>query len=413
MKISLKNIQSPSFLNYWFIIAGSIALTGIFFSRAMISIGMIGIVLLYFLNEGWKFNPLKQKGGPVLLFLAPVLFIYLIGGLWTEDYAYWLERIQVKIPLLFLPLGFIAMQQAVNRKSVDVLVLLFISLCTATAMGSFVYYLMHYKEITESYKHAKTIPTIIEHIRYSLLLSIACFAAVQAYTSSTILSTPLQKRLVAGMGIFIFIFIHILSIRSGLLALYATGLVWLFIKVLESGNKKLLWLIPIVCAFLVSMYFFVPSLHNKVDYMVRDVSRFVTGKSVNNYSDGNRLLSMKIGVQIGAEHPVIGVGSGDVQQAMNEVYQKEYPDIDQHNWLIPHNQFVYVFTALGFSGLVIFLICLVYPATQKEVLHDLLCVAVLVGAYTSFLSEATLELQQGIVLVSLLFSIAYIRIASK
>lgn len=147
--------------------------------------------------------------------------------------------------------------------------------------------------------------------------------------------------------------------------------------------------------------------------MVRDVSRFVTGKSVNNYSDGNRLLSMKIGVQIGAEHPVIGVGSGDVQQAMNEVYQKEYPDIDQHNWLIPHNQFVYVFTALGFSGLVIFLICLVYPATQKEVLHDLLCVAVLVGAYTSFLSEATLELQQGIVLVSLLFSIAYIRIASK
>ncbi len=413
MKISLKNLQSPSFLNYWFITAGSIALTGIFFSRAMISIGMIGIVLLYFLNEGWKFNPLKQKGGKVLLFLAPILFIYLIGGLWTEDYAYWLERIQVKIPLLFLPLGFMAMQEVVNRRSVDLLVLLFISLCTATAIGSFVYYLMHYKEITESYKHAKTIPTIIEHIRYSLLLSIACFAAVQAYTSSTILSTPLQKRLVAGMGIFIFIFIHILSIRSGLLALYATGLVWLFIKVLESGNKKLLWLIPIVCAFLVSMYFFVPSLHNKVDYMVRDVSRFVTGKSVNNYSDGNRLLSMKIGAQIGAEHPVIGVGSGDVQQAMNAVYQKEYPDIDQHNWLIPHNQFVYVFTALGFTGLIIFLICLVYPATQKEVLNDLLCIAVLVGAYTSFLSEATLELQQGIVLVSLLFSIAYIRIASK
>lgn len=413
MKISFKNLQSSSFLNYWFITAGSIALTGIFFSRAMISIGMIGIVLLYFLNQGWKFNPLKQKGSLVLLFLAPILFIYLIGGIWTEDYAYWLERIQVKIPLLFLPLGFMAMQEVVNRRSVDILVLLFICLCTATAIGSFAYYLMHYKEITESYKHAKTIPTIIEHIRYSLLLSIACYAAVQAYTSSTVLSTPLQRRLVAAMGIFIFIFIHILSIRSGLLALYATGLVWLFIKVLESGNKKLLWLIPAVCAFLVSMYFFVPSLHNKVDYMIRDVSRFVTGKSVNNYSDGNRLLSMKIGAQIGAEYPVIGVGSGDVQQAMNEVYQKEYPDIDQHNWLIPHNQFVYVFTALGFSGLIIFLICLVYPVTRKEVLNDLLCVAVLVGAYTSFLSEATLELQQGIVLVSLLFSIAYIRIASK
>jgi len=374
---------------------------------------MIGIVLLYILNQGWKINFFNRSGNLVLLFLAPLLFIYLIGGLWTEDYSYWFERVQVKIPLLFLPLGFFAIKDSIDRRSVDLVIVLFISVCTATSIGSFVYYLLHYKEITESYKHAKTIPTIIEHIRYSLLLSIACFAAAQAYSHSTILTTTLQKRLVAGMGVFMFVFLHILSIRSGLLALYATGFVWLLIKVLENGNKKLLWLIPGVCAFLIAAYFFVPSLHNKVDYMVRDVNRFVTGKSVNNYSDGNRLLSMKIGVEVALEQPVIGVGSGDVQMAMNEVYKNEYPDIDQHNWLIPHNQFVYVFTALGFFGLIIFIACLLYPVFNKVVMTDLLCVSVLVGAYTSFLSEATLELQQGIVLVTLLFSIAYIRIFSK
>lgn len=413
MKLYLKNIQSPPFLNYWFTIAACIALIGIFFSRAMISIGMIGIVLLYILNQGWNINFFNRSENRILLFLAPLLLIYVIGGLWTEDYSYWFERVQVKIPLLFLPLGFFAVKDILTRKSVDLVILLFISLCAATALGSFVYYLVHYKEITESYKHAKTIPTIIEHIRYSLLLSIACFAAAQGYWHSTVVTTVLQKRFVAGMGIFIFIFIHILSIRSGLLALYATGFVWLFIKVLESGNKKLLWLIPALCAFLVSMYFFVPSLHNKVDYMVRDVNQFVTGKSVNNYSDGNRLLSMKIGVEVGLQHPAIGVGSGDVQMAMNEVYKNDYPDIDQHNWLIPHNQFVYIFTALGLFGLITFLICLIYPITSKAVMTDMLCVAVLVSSYTSFLSEATLELQQGIVLVTLLFSIAYIRIFSK
>lgn len=412
MKLSLKNIQSPSFLNYWFTIAACIALVGIFFSRAMISIGMIGIVLLYILNQGWKINFFNRSGNTVLLFLAPLLLIYIVGGLWTEDYSYWSDRVQVKIPLLFLPLGFFAIKDIITRKSVDLVILVFICLCTATALGSFVYYLIHYKEITESYKHAKTIPTIIEHIRYSLLLSIACFASAQAYMHSSLLKTTLQKRFIAGMGIFIFIFIHILSIRSGLLALYATGFVWLFIKALESRNKKLLLLIPALCGFLVAMYFFVPSLHNKVDYMVLDVNQFVTGKSVNNYSDGNRLLSMKIGVEVGLEHPAIGVGSGDVQLAMNEVYRNEYPDMDQHNWLIPHNQFVYIFTALGLFGLIVFLICLIYPITNKAVMTDMLCVAVLVSSYTSFLSEATLELQQGILLVSLLFSIAYIRIFS-
>ena len=87
--------------------------------------------------------------------------------------------------------------------------------------------------------------------------------------------------------------------------------------------------------------------------------------------------------------------------------------MEARNWLIPHSQFVYVFTALGFTGFVVFIACLLFPILNKAVFSDIFCVAVLVSSYTSFLSEATLELQQGIVLVSLLFSLAYIRINSK
>jgi O-antigen ligase len=413
MKLVLEKIQSPIFLNRWFIIATSIALIGIFFSRAMISIGMIGIILIYFLNQGWKINFFDGSGNLVLLFLTPIFFLYLIGVLWTEDYSYWSERIQVKIPLLLLPLGFFAVKNILQRTSIDIVIVLFITLCMATALGSFIYYLLHYAEITESYKHAKTIPTIIEHIRYSLLLTIAFFASIQAYFQSSILKTKLQKNAVLGMGIFIFIFLHILSIRSGLLALYTTGFVWIFIKVFEKGNKKLLGLIPVLIAFLFAMCWFMPSLHNKVDYMIRDINQFTTGRSVNNYSDGNRLLSMKIGVQVGMESPWIGVGSGDVRQEMDDVYKNEYPEITSNNWLIPHNQFVYIFAALGFVGLFIFILCLIFPVFYKAVLTDIFCIAVLVSVYTSFLSEATLEVQQGIVLVSLLFSMAFVRIYSK
>lgn len=413
MKLVLEKIITPVFLNRWFILSACIALIGIFFSRAMISIGMIGIVLIYILNQGWKINFFNRSGNTVLMFLAPILIIYLIGGFWTEDYPYWMDRIQVKIPLLFLPLGFFAIKDVLKRQSVDLVILLFIALCAATALGSFIYYLLHYAEITESYKHAKTIPTIIEHIRYSLLLSIACFASAQAYFQSSILKTNVQKRFIAALGIFIFVFLHILSIRSGLLALYSTVFIWILIKVIQSGNKKLLALLPLFFAFLFAMYLFVPSLNNKVNYMIRDINQFTSGKSVNNYSDGNRLLSMKIGIQVGMESPWFGVGSGDVQQEMNRVYKNEYPDITPNNWIIPHNQFVYLFTALGLIGLIVFLICLAFPVFNKNVMTDIFCIAVLVSVYTSFLSEATLEVQQGIVLASLLFSLAYIRIGSK
>jgi O-antigen ligase len=414
MNLSVRNTcSSPSFINAWFLTAGIVALVGIFFSRAMISIGMIGIVLLYFINRGWAKPFINKSQNLLWFFLAPVLIIYIIGVLWTEDYSYWLERIQVKIPLLFLPLGFWAVQDTITRKTIDILITVFIALCVATALGSFIYYLLHYKEITESYKHAKTIPTIIEHIRYSLLLTVAFFAAIHAYFNSVVMTTKLQKNLMIGMAIFLFLFLHILSIRSGLLALYSTCFLWLLIQVFQSGNKKLLWLLPGAVAFLVAMYFFVPSLHNKVNYMVRDVNQFITGKSVNNYSDGNRLLSMKIGVEVGLKHPFVGVGSGDVQKEMNAVYKSEYPEIDPWNWLVPHSQFVYIFTALGFMGFLLFIACLLFPFLNKEVFSDVLCLAVLVSSYTSFLSEATLELQQGIVLISLLFSLSYIRLYSK
>ncbi|MBC7450342.1 MAG: O-antigen ligase family protein, partial [Cytophagales bacterium] len=301
----------------------------------------------------------------------------------------------------------------IERKTTDRILVLFVFLCFATAMGSFIYYIMHFKEVTESYKHAKTIPVVIEHIRYSLMLTIAFFCSIVLYISSPIIKTPLTKKIITGMGLFIFIFLHILSIRSGLLALYATAFIWLLVMIIQKRDKRFLLLIPAALVFPVIMYWFVPSLHNKVEYMVRDITRFASGKSVNNYSDGNRLLSMKIGTEIGLEHPVLGVGSGDVEQEMNKAYETQYPDIDPHNRLIPHNQFVYIFTALGFTGLFIFIICLLLPVFTKEIFTDVFCLSVLVSSYSSFLSEATLEVQQGIVLVSLLFSLAYIRIYSK
>jgi len=410
MKLSLKNIQINSvFINNWFLLATCIALVGIFFSRAMISIGMIGIALVFVLTKSWKKSFSFKSPDIIVFFLAPVLIMYLIGGIWTENYTYWLDRIQVKLPLLFLPLGAWAIKDIVRQRTMDLLILVFISLCAATALASFVYYIVHFKEVTESYKNAKTIPTIIEHIRYSLLLSIAVFASIQTYLKSSIVISRAQKNIVGGMGLFIFFFLHVLSIRSGLLAFYATGFVWLIVYVFQSGQKKLLLVLPAGMSFLVLMYFLVPSLHNKANYMVRDINQFVTGKSVNNYSDGNRLLSMKIGVQVGFEHTLLGVGSGDVQDEMDVVYKNGYTDIDQRNWLIPHNQFVYIFTALGLIGLLIFILCLLYPLFNQYVLNDVFCLAVLISSYTSFLSESTLEIQQGIVLVSLLFCFAYLR----
>ncbi|MBC7450071.1 MAG: O-antigen ligase domain-containing protein, partial [Cytophagales bacterium] len=104
MNLSLNKIQfNASFINQWFLTAASISIIGVFCSRAMISIGMIGIVLMYFMVKGWT-KPFSFKAKDLILFfLAPIFILYIIGGIWTEDTSYWMDRVQVKIPLLLLP----------------------------------------------------------------------------------------------------------------------------------------------------------------------------------------------------------------------------------------------------------------------------------------------------------------------
>ncbi len=100
--------------------------------------------------------------------------------------------------------------------------------------------------------------------------------------------------------IIMVVFLHVLSVRSGLLALYAGIVVYVFFETLaKHGVKRMLLTLCLISLLPIGMYMVSPTLRNKIDYMVRDVSRFKDGKNVNNYSDGNRLLSWQLAWEIG------------------------------------------------------------------------------------------------------------------
>jgi O-antigen ligase len=276
----------------------------------------------------------------------------------------------------------------------------------ATAAGSLLYYAFHFEEITESYKHAKTLPVVIPHIRYSLIVSIAIAFAVQLGRENFQWKF-IRAPFLYAVAVFLFIFLHILAVRSGLLALYAGWITVILAQVFYTKSYRYLWAFPILLLIGGALYWFSPSLRNKAHYMKQDVGRFTSGKNVNNYSDGNRLLSMKIGWEIAKDHLWTGVGSGDAQQVMQAYYAQHYPEIEPHNRLIPHNQFIYILLILGIPGLLVFIALLSIPLMIKNIFQDIPVVIVLVSLYSSFLSEATLEIQQGVFIASYLVGLAY------
>jgi O-antigen ligase len=369
-----------------------------FVSRGMMSIGMILIGLQFFLTEDLSQSFRDFYKDKVLFFLSCVFFIYLFSGFYSENIHKFLERMAVKLPFLIMPLGFSQLSELPKKYLKNVLYA-FLVLCFITAVTSTGIYCMHYEEITESYKYARVLPNIfdISHTRLSLMLAFAVFASFYLFTEKHFLISVKEKYFIGFAGLFVFAFLHILSVRSGLLAFYITCLV-LIISYTIQQKKYLagIAMLALIILMPVLAYFTVPTIKNKISYMSTDISRFLKGESANHYSDGNRLLSIKTGIELGNSSPVFGIGIGDVEKEMFSYYEKNYPDISPENRLTPHNQFIYIYAACGLAGLLLFLIASFYPFILSNTYKSIVFLSINVIILTSYLSEATIENQLGV-----------------
>jgi len=154
-------------------------------------------------------------------------------------------------------------------------------------------------------------------------------------------------------------------------------------------------------------YFTIPTLKNKIAYMTRDIQRFSNGENVNYYSDGNRLLSISLGLELANKTPLLGVGIGDVQKKMFKAYDDNHPEISSENRLIPHNQYVYVYLGCGLIGLIGFIIATSMPFFIQEGYTNGLFISIHALLISSFISEATIENQLGVALFSVFYLMSW------
>jgi O-antigen ligase len=385
--------------NKWILICSLALISGLYMSPALMSIGMMATALLLLtpgaLPQVWS----NVKSQPLYVLLFGIFLCYLISGLYSDNLHYWAERVQIKLPYLLLPLSFAAV--SLNKNTLyTILYVLLLTVCIG-AIGSLINFILNYEVIVESYLHAKVMPTPfgIGHIRFSLMSAFAALIAWVLYNDRFVFKWQWERYVLLGAALFLVIFLHILSVRSGLLAFYAAAGVYLLVETWKSKNFKQFALSLLFLGMISgAMYVLSPTLRNKASYMNTDVSRFKAGKNVNNYSDGNRLLSWQLGWRIGNQHPLIGAGIGDVLDEITKIYVTEYPEITANNRLIPHSQFVYLFAGCGWLGMLWFIAACFYPYLDKRLRNTALFIIFNTILVTSFISESTLEIQLGVAL---------------
>lgn len=395
-------LLQKSHLVYFFYIVTIVALI---FSPFLLSVGMIGLCTLCLFNWTWveglprlylERKTFRRWARPDLypqFWALTLLFLLVLLSFWqTEHWDYWQERLRIKLPFLGLPLAFLG-HQRLERRALYGLLFIFILLLGATALAVGANYLLHYEEIQAMLKQGQSIPVPRNHIRFSLLLAFGVLCSGYLFQAGYYYRRRWERWLILGLFVGLFAFLHLLAVRSGLLAAYVAFIVLALRYVLVSRRWKLgVALLVLLLSLPVIAYWTIPSFQTKIRYMHWDWLQYRQGIG-GDYADSGRIVSLEVGWEIFRQNPLFGVGAGNLRQASADLFRERYPDFD--NPLTPHNQYLYTAAATGVFGLGLFLIGFLYPLFYRRAYRQPLLLGFYAMVLTAFAIEHTIENSMG------------------
>jgi len=209
------------------------------------------------------------------------------------------------------------------------------------------------------------------------------------------LKYAVEKKIMIVLMVFLVVFLHVLAVRSGLMAFYLLVLFWVFYFIFKS-KKYLLGVLLFVGAALFGIIGSqqIPTLKNKISYMRYSIDLFLKNENIRDLSDSRRLASIQAGLEIGKENPLIGIGIGDIHSETDRYLQENYPALANLD-LLPHNQFILYFAATGLIGLCCFVVASFFPLFSKNAFQDFFFVSHHIIYLSSYMVEHTLETQIG------------------
>lgn len=371
----------------------------LFFSRGLLSAALILFTALSFAHRDIPAQWRRFLQTPLLWGMSLLLLVPLFSGLWSADKTQWWNNVQVKLPLLFLPLAF-AGPLEFTRNQWRLLAGIFILLVTAGAAWSFFQYGSDPDTVNEGYLRAKSLITPLsdDHVRFSWMVSIAVLLSGwmgwMYRKENRVL--PALCFLIAALLI---LYLHLLAARTGLISLYGMLLffsIWLILKMKKTYGFLL---ILFLAALPVIAWLTLPTFQNRVRYFRYDLGYFKNADYLPGANDAVRVISLKAGWNLLRENPVAGVGFGDLLTETKKWYETKYPGMLERDKIFPSSEWLLYGAGAGIPGICLFALSMYLPFFTRT--RQRLCWYLVNGtAALSLLADIGLEVQFGVFLYS-------------
>ncbi|MFO8129934.1 MAG: O-antigen ligase family protein [Bacteroidales bacterium] len=385
-------------------------LLGLAFAIPLFRIISSYIIVLVFLNwllEGrflQKFQDIRHSHHRLdTLLFSGLFFVYLAGLMYTDNMQEGLFSLQVKLPMFIFPLVFSTLQYDYWKGNRTVCILLaFVAGNVLASLLNLVWAAIQYASthIPESFYYIRL--SMFHHPSYSaMFLCLAEAILIWLLIRDGRRIKTGGKILVLALILFFSIMVILLSSKAGIISLilifFLTVSYIIFIRRKYVFGIYLLLVISLVFIALLNFFPYSVMRFDSTRDIMQDESRITTDTREGTVE---RILIWKYSAELINRNFFFGTGTGDVTDALIDLYRKKDLAEALDKKLNAHNQYIQTFLALGLAGITVLLLTLILPGIFSVRKRGFIyfCFLMIIGF--NMLVESMLERQAGVVFYS-------------
>ena len=147
-------------------------------------------------------------------------------------------------------------------------------------------------------------------------------------------------------------------------------------------------------------------LKGRIHSTLYEIENYRKYHIAEGFSVAMRLEYWKVAFDIIEDNPFFGVGTGDIQNEFNNIYESDQSVLNNKDyWRRSHNQYLSTWVQLGIPGLLLLLVVLFFPLFQRGNHKNFLFMVFIALISLSMLTEDTLETQAGATLFTIFYSL--------
>lgn len=345
-----------------------------------------------------KFKILLEN--KIAILSISLYFLHIIGLIYTTNYKYAGLDLEIKLPLLIIPLTLFS-ENTIETKDIKKIFQFFTLGNLVTILYCLMYAIFSFSQTNSiTVFFYNNLSRFMHPSYFSMYLGFNVIIFLQSITALTQEKQVNKKKisLLFILSTIFLIFITLLSSKAGILI---SGICFMIITIREIYKRKFHLLIYFTSLLSILIFILLTNQNATTSKRFADAkNELITDKSKKPEekvgSSDTRIEVWKATTQLLKNHYLIGVGTGDIKDELSKQYEKNNFILGVQNNFNCHNQFLQFFLIIGIIGLVVFTLIIIISFISGVQSKNIILLYFLLFITLNMLMESILETKAGV-----------------